>query len=96
MAQPKNLISIAPSICIVLLDIQFCFVVEQSVNQMRGLMWGSGNHFGMVRVHLIGNMGIKDQAGFWAIFAIDLDVSELRTQVQSRGLTLPAPSSVRY
>nr|WP_236601248.1 hypothetical protein [Ktedonobacter sp. SOSP1-52] len=54
------------------LDIQFCFVVEQSINQMWCFVCGSGNHFGMVRVHLIKNMGIKDQARFWAIFAINL------------------------
>src|SRR5579875_2621959 len=72
MAQPKNLIGITTRICIMFLDSEICFMVEQPINHMGRFMWGSGNDFGIVRVHLIGNMGIKDQTGFWAVFAIDL------------------------
>ena len=68
----KHLVSIAASICVMFVDVQIGFMIEQTIDHVGGFMRRPCNDLGAIGIQLIRDMGVEDQAGFWAILGIDL------------------------
>ena len=62
----------AGSVGVVLLDPQVGLMVEETIENMRGIACIRRNHLGIEGCVLIGDVGVKEHAWFIAITQIDL------------------------
>ena len=71
MTQGKHMVGNAPSIGVMALDREVCAMMEQTIENMRGLACPGGDDRGMERRVAIRDMGIEGNGGFAALVWID-------------------------
>src|SRR3546814_9622273 len=75
MSPTKHVVGHPAGVGVVLLDGKACLMVQQAVQDVRRLAGRGGDHLGVERTVLVGDMGIERHAGLVTVTRVDVSDS---------------------